>query len=226
MSSFSTDQPASSKAIRYFKIFLLVVIVILLNWGGRWLEQQINFQVYPRHEPTLNLVILGGFVLYILLMAMPFMPGIEIGLALMMFLGGKGVFLVYLCTIAALTISYAIGRSIPPKVCARFLDWLSLHKARDLVLQIQPLDAEERLALLNDKAPAKIAPWLLRHRYLTIAALLNLPGNALLGGGGGIGLITGMSGIITFPRYLVLLAVAISPVPFIIYLNTYAASNS
>jgi hypothetical protein len=55
---------------------------------------------------------------------------------------------------------------------------------------------------------------------LALAILLNLPGNALIGDGGGIGLIAGMSGIITYPKYLLLLTVAISPVPILIYLNT------
>jgi hypothetical protein len=86
-----------------------------------------------------------------------FYAGYRDCVALMMFLGGKGVFLVYLCTIIALTISYAIGRNISPKICAKRLDWFSLQKARGLVLQIQPLGAEERLAMLNEKAPAKIA---------------------------------------------------------------------
>ena len=149
------------------------------------------------------------------------MPGIEIGLALMMFLGGKGIFLVYLCTLIALSISYAIGRHIPPHFLATFLDWLCLRKARDLVIQLQPLRAEERLALLCDKAPTRIVPWLLRHHYLALAILINLPGNALIGDGGGISLIAGMSGIITYPKYLLLMAVAISPVPILIYLNTY-----
>jgi hypothetical protein len=59
----------------------------------------------------------------------------------------------------------------------------------------------------------------LNHRYLAIATLLNLPCNAVIGGGGGIGLIVGMSGLITYPRYLLLIAVAISPVPIAIVLK-------
>jgi len=47
----------------------------------------------------LQLLILGSALLYILLMAIPFMPGIEIGLALMILLGYKGALLIYLCTL-------------------------------------------------------------------------------------------------------------------------------
>ena len=191
-----------------------------MNTAGGWVAHQVDFQLYPRHEPALHLIILGSFALFIFLMAMPFMPGIEIGLALMLFLGGKGVLWVYLCTLVALSGSFFIGRKIPPRHFAKILDWLYLRKARDLVLQMEPLGAKERVSLLNAKAPSKIAPFLLNHRYLTIALLLNLPGNALLGGGGGIGLVAGMSRIISFPRYFLVLAVAISPVPISIFLRT------
>jgi hypothetical protein len=59
-----------------------------------------------------------------------------------------------------------------------------LKKASTLVRKLEPLDRQERLELLNKKTPAKIAPYILKHRYLAIAAALNLPGNSLIGGGG------------------------------------------
>jgi hypothetical protein len=219
MSDVVQYEAAPSKLACAIKLLLLIVVIVLLNSGGGWLAQQVNFQLYPRHEPVLHLMILGSFGLYILLMTLPFMPGIEIGLALMLFLGSKGVFLVYLCTLVALSISFSIGRKIPPKSFSKFLDWLHLKKAHDLVLEMESLSLDERRTLLREKTPAKLAPHLLKYRYLTIAALLNLPGNALIGGGGGIGLIVGMSGIITYPRYLLLITIAISPVPIMIILK-------
>ena len=72
-------------------------------------------------------------------MTLPFMPGIEIGLTLMLFLGGKGVIIVYCCTLIALSISYLIGQKIPLQKFAKLLDWLHLKKARDLILEMEPL---------------------------------------------------------------------------------------
>jgi len=208
-----------SRSARFIKLIFLIIVVLLLNSGGGWLAHQINFQLYPRHEPYLHLVILGSFGLYILLMTLPFMPGIEIGLTLMLFLSGKGVVLVYLCTLIALSISFFLGQKIPLHKFAKFLDWLHLKKARDLILEIDPLSPNERVDILHSKAPAKIVPHLLNHRYLAIALLLNLPCNAVIGGGGGIGLIVGMSGIITYTRYLLLISVSTSPVPIVIILK-------
>ena len=213
------DIAGPSRSARCIKFLFLIVVVVLLNTGGGWLAHQINFQLYPRHEPYLHLVILGSFGLYILLMTLPFMPGIEIGLTLMLFLGSRGVILVYLCTLIALSTSFLIGQKIPLQKFAKFLDWLHLKKARDLVLEIEPLPSGERVTILHKKAPAKIIPLLLKHRYLAVAALLNLPCNAVIGGGGGIGLMVGMSGLITYPRYLLLIAVAISPVPIAIIIK-------
>lgn len=208
-----------SKTARLSKILILLVVIVMLNSGGGWLAHQVNFQLYPRHEPMLHLIILASFILYVILMTLPFMPGIEVGLTLMLFLGSKGVVLVYLCTLIALSISYVIGRKFPPKLFARLLGWLYLNKARDLVLEMERMPHNQRISFLQKKAPSKIAPHLFRHRYLAIACLLNLPCNALIGGGGGIALVTGMCGIITYPRYLLLIVVAISPVPIAIIIK-------
>lgn len=208
-----------SKSARLTKLLILLAAVLLLNSGGGWLAHQVDFQLYPRHEPALHLIILASFGLYILLMTLPFMPGIEIGLTLMLFLGSKGVILVYACTLIALSLSYVIGRKFPPRLVARLLGWLYLDKARDLVLDMERMPHHQRISFLQEKAPTKIAPHLLKHRYLAIACLLNLPCNALIGGGGGIALVTGMSGIITYPRYLLLIAVAISPVPIAVIIK-------
>lgn len=75
------------------------------------------------------------------------------------------------------------------------------------------MTSEERLRFLLRSAPSWIVPFLLRQRYLVIGILFNLPGNALIGGGGGIGLIAGMSRLFPFQRYLILVSLAIMPGP-------------
>lgn len=208
-----------SKQSRYLKILLFVAIVAVINVGGSWLTNQIDFQLFPRHEPLLHGIVMGSVALYVLLMAIPFMPGIEIGLALMILLGNKGAILIYLCTVTSLSISFLIGRTIEPRLIYRLLDWFHLYKASLLVQQLEPLNPQERVELLYSKSPSKIAPFLLRHRYLAIAVLLNLPGNALIGGGGGIGLIVGMSKIVPFHVYLIVIAIAVAPVPLLFFMQ-------
>ncbi|WP_428606639.1 hypothetical protein [Sedimenticola sp.] len=212
-------QVQSIKRNRYLKVLLLILILFALHLSGEWIETLINHEVIPKHGRMMDLFLIGIVLIYILLMATPFMPGIEVGLGLMMLFGSKGAVLVYLSTLAALSISYLAGRLISPKLVCRFLHWLHLYQARSLVLQLEPLGRLERLQLLQEKLPDKLALFLVNHRYLTIAAALNLPGNALIGGGGGIGLVVGMSKIIPYWGYVTLLAVAVAPVPLWFYFN-------
>jgi hypothetical protein len=215
--SEARQAPAETPKIRrFFKISLIVGFLVLLNYGGTLVVEQINFQFWPEHENLMITVLWVAIVVYVLWMALPFVPGIELGLALMVMLGTRGVVLVYLCTLLSLSLSFTIGRLIPLHGFARFLGWLHLYKTQDLVLQLEPLNSEEKLDFLLRSAPSKVIPFLLKHRYLMIAIALNLPGNALIGGGGGIGLITGMSGLYSFPRYILLVSVAITPIPLLL----------
>ncbi|MGD8993825.1 MAG: hypothetical protein PVH34_01285 [Syntrophobacterales bacterium] len=209
--------PAETPKVRRFlKISLIVGFLVLLNYGGSLVVQQINFQIWPEHERLIITVLWLAIVVYVLWMALPFVPGIELGLALMVLLGTRGIILVYLCTLLSLSLSFTIGRLIPLKSFARFLGWLHLYKARDLMLQLEPLNSEEKLDFLLRAAPSKVIPFLVKHRYFMIALALNLPGNALIGGGGGIGLISGMSRLYPFPKYTLLVSFAITPVPLLL----------
>ena len=206
----------TSKIRRFLKIALIVGFVVLLNYGGRLVVEQLNFQLWPMHEHLMIIMVWLSIAVYVIWMAIPFVPGVELGLALMVVLGPKGVVLIYLCTLLSLSLSFTIGRLMPLNVFARFFAWLHLHKAQDLVLQLEPLNSEERLDFLVATAPSKVIPFLLKHRYLMIAVALNLPGNALIGGGGGIGLISGMSRLYPFPKYLLLVSLAVTPLPLLI----------
>jgi len=42
---------------------------------------------------------------------------------------------------------------------------------------------------------------------------LNIPGNSLVGGGGGIAFIAGLSGLFSYPAYLATILIAVAPVP-------------
>jgi hypothetical protein len=209
------------KIRRFLKIFLIVGFLVLLHYGGSLVAEKINFQLWPMHEHLMIIMLWFSIAVYVIWMAIPFVPGVELGLALMVMLGPKGVILIYLCTLLSLSLSFTVGRLVPLNVFARFLGWLHLHRAQDLLLKLEPLNSEERLDFLLSTAPSKVIPFLLKHRYLMIAIVLNLPGNALIGGGGGIGMISGMSRLYAFPKYILLVSVAIMPLPLLILANKW-----
>jgi hypothetical protein len=164
-------------------------------------------------------MIMATALAYIVASAVPFVPGAEIGLGLIMMLGPGIVVLVYVSTVTALFLAYLVGRLMPARAIAAVFDFFGLGRARDFVLQVAPLDAEARLELLIARAPSRVLPVLLRHRYLALGVAFNLPGNTLLGGGGGIALAAGMSGGYRVPTNVATVAVAGAPEPLLVLLG-------
>jgi len=201
------------------KVALFLLVLVFLNYGMGWIAKQIAFQLWPRHINMALTLLTASVVAYVLLLAIPFLPGVEIGLMVMVLFGRPGIALVYLATVLALTLSFLLGRLLSPRLLERALDWFHLDRARDLVAVLVPLAPEERLRFLLQSVPSRIVPFLLRHRYLVIAVLFNLPGNALIGGGGGIGLVAGMSRLFSYPKYLFAVCLAITPVPILFLLR-------
>ncbi|MDX1605028.1 MAG: hypothetical protein R3202_02480 [Candidatus Competibacterales bacterium] len=204
---------------RWSKLALLIGSLVLLHQAGLWLLESLEFWL-GHSDPWLarwaDLIYALAFLLYALLLSIPFVPGVELGWVLMMLLGPRGVVGVYLATVGGLLLSFWAGRAIPLLACGRLLEWLHLGRAAQFIARLQPLDADQRLRLLVLRAPVRIVPFLLRHRYLALAVAFNLPGNTLLGGGGGIALVAGMSGLFAPLRYTLVLVLAVSPVPLLL----------
>lgn len=180
---------------------------------------QYSLHVRARNEPLLHRTIMVATFAYIVLLAMPFMPAMEIGLGMMMVFGAKLSLIVYLSTIVALVLAYLGGRLIPPAMCARIFGLMGLSKSERLFERLAALSADQRLTFLLQSSPSGLLPYVVRYRYLALAILLNLPGNIVLGGGGGIGFLAGMTRVFTFPNYVLTVALAVAPVPLFIYLT-------
>jgi len=195
------------------RLGVLAAIVATAHYAGQRLMALAGAELQPLYQAHGNHAILGALLLYIVLMALPFVPGMEVSLVLMLLLGGKGIVMVYGATVFALSLSFLIGQSVPQAAVTGVLGWLHLHRARDFVARVYPLNPSQRLDLLLETAPRRIVPYLIRHRYLTMAIVFNLPGNSIVGGGGGIGFIAGLSRLFEFPKYLLTVCIAISPVP-------------
>ena len=205
------------------RILLLAALYLGLIFGGAFVGQQLTdlvaFDIRPSNEPEVHGAIMICTGAYILASAIPFVPGAEIGLGMMLLLGPRIAVLVYGSMVAALMIAYLIGRLIPPAATARAFALLGLRRAHDLSLDLAPLDTGARLRLLTARAPRRIVPFLLRHRYLALALAFNLPGNTLLGGGGGIALAAGLTGLYSPGGYALTVVLAVLPVPLMIFLT-------
>jgi len=213
----------SSWPITLLKIIFMLLLIALANIGVSWIIDGLGFQFYPISIRVAEQVMVAGAILYIGLMASPFLPGIEVGVIFMMLLGWQGTVLIYLCTLIALTLSFGIGRILPPHILASFLGWLHMSRAEHTLREFDATPPEERLKFITEKTSTGATPSLLKRRYWLLAGLLNMPGNVVIGGAGGIAMLAGMSRLYSFPKYLLLIAVAILPGPVLITLSKFVS---
>ena len=183
------------------------------HWGSQWLIDFVGVDLSEDIKAHRRHAMISAVILYGVLMAIPFMPAIEVSLALLAAFGPEVAMMIYAATVAALMFSFLVGRMIPVRLMISILGGLGLHRAQNFVKHLAPLGADERLNVLIASAPKWIVPSLLKHRYIAIAIALNLPGNAIIGGGGGIALSAGISNLFSLPRYFAVVLLATLPVP-------------
>ncbi|SFS13819.1 hypothetical protein [Yoonia litorea] len=139
-------------------------------------------------------------LLYVVLLAIPFVPSAEIGLAVMLALGSSMAVPVYAATVLGLTIAFIAGRHA--------------HLYRRGNGAGDDLWTSDGIALLQDRLCHRPAlRRLLRFRGLAFIAMINMPANTVVGGGGGIAMAMGYSRLLTFRQFLFCAAVAVAPVP-------------
>lgn len=199
------------------KITLLISLIIAGNYLTHAITSALDFDIRPSNEDAVHRTILIAATLYSVLLAIPFVPGAEIGIALIAMLGPSIVFLVYLCTVAGLTISFIVGRFIPLVMLIGIVERLGLMRTTAFLKSVEPLKGQQRLELLIEKAPTRFLPFLLRNRYLALAVALNIPGNFIVGGGGGLTLFAGVSRLFSTPAFLLTVGLAVSPVPLAVF---------
>ncbi len=203
------------------RVAALIAAIVLFNAVGGWLAGQFDLADWTPRD-GLEPMWITMAAIYVIVMALPFVPGIEIGLAIMLLLGNEGILLVWLCTQVALALSFVCGRLLPVSLLAAVFRKLRIERAQALLACLDADGTDGRLACLIDRLPAVWIGRALKHRYLTLAAVLNLPGNAVIGGAGGIGMIAGASRLFNYPRYCLLMVVATSPVPVLLLLRGMA----
>jgi len=202
-----------------FKLGLLVILLVAAKQAGDWVVGGLDFQMRPSNEPLVHRAIMTAMVVYIVLMALPFVPGVEIGIGLMMMFGAAIVPLVYLATVIGLVLGFLIGRLVPQRTIIDLVGIIRLRRLRDMLVRLEPLDSRDRLGLLLQHADSRWVPFLLRHRLAAMIVILNIPGNAIIGGGGGISFFAGFSRLFSLPAYALAVAVAVAPVPLFVLLT-------
>lgn len=195
------------------KLGILIGFIVLATWGVHMIRDAMDLQIRPDNEQQVHKAIIIGATAYVALLAMPFVPGAEIGIALLAGFGAAIAPLIYVCTVAAMMLAFTIGRFLPISVLERVLQVLRMRRAADLVARAAPLSKDDRLAMLLEGQSKRVLRLALKYRYVAMAVAVNTPGNSIIGGGGGIMIIAGLSGIFTPISTFLTIILAVSPVP-------------
>ena len=195
------------------RIGFLVGLIALATWGVHMIRDALDLQIRPDNEQQVHRAIMIGAVAYIVLLAMPFVPGAEIGIALLAAFGAAIAPLIYVCTVAAMMLAFTIGRFLPIGLLEKGLQALRMRRAADLVARSATLSSDERLALLLAGQSKRVLRIAVKYRYLAMALAVNTPGNSIIGGGGGIMIIAGLSGLFSPLATFLTVVFAVSPVP-------------
>jgi hypothetical protein len=209
-----------SRARFYFRLFLIWALLVAFGlWIGLWIRGEIGTAtelVEMAKSQWGRWILIGGGTVYILLLSLPFVPGVELGLLLMCIFGKEGAVFVYLFTVAGLNLAFVMGRWLPKDWIGSWLEKLGFSRSRGGHSD----EIEEMLdhSTFGQKLRQhRFGSYVFKYRYLALAILFNIPGNYLLGGGGGISLVCGTSRHIPWKRFFLTVVLATSPVPLLAF---------
>ncbi len=203
------------------RLILRLAVIAVLVWSGLglfdWLQGHLADLEDAARQRAMTTIVIVAILAYAAIIAIPFVPGIEIAIALMVMEGPIMAPFVWVATVLGLALAYIVGRRVS-------LDWLhgmfrDLHllRACDMIYRIKTEAPENRLSKLSDRLPRWLAPLATQYRYPMLAVLLNVPGNVALGGGGGILMLAGISRFFSPGWTMLCVALATAPVPLAVW---------
>ncbi|WP_305969881.1 MULTISPECIES: hypothetical protein [unclassified Mameliella] len=205
----------------YRRALLIYGLLLLGGWLLADLLRGVTLpEMRPMNEPLIHRMVMLALAVYVVTSALPFVPGAEIGIALLLIFGGAAAPLVYGGMLTALVLSFALARLLPPHVAAAGFRKLGLGRFALLLEDLRATPPEARAAWLARQAPGRFTRLAVRNRYLLLIALINTPGNSLIGGGGGIAFLAGVSGLFAPTRFVAAVAIAVAPLPLVFGLFT------
>ena len=162
-------------------------------------------------------------VIYAILLSMPFFHGVELAWLVILIFGKEAIIVFYLFTIIGLCWSFAVGRWLEGSwLTARYdLKNLNLRFSRRIDSLSQKING---VAIFKIARPSS-KKFLFHSRYVILAILVNIPGNAIIGGGGGIALLCGMNRSFSLRGFIITIALAVSPVPILLFLGLIQVEN-
>lgn len=182
-------------------VVTLLSLTILVSQRGEGLLALIQSS-----EPTL-IGLLLSLCFYTLLLAIPFMPSVEIGWLIMAMFGLPGILGAWIATWVGLMMGFFMGRLFQNR------PWYQHRLAR---LQ---RSYQEQQSLAQPNALSRAVALSRRQPAWFVAIALNVPGNWVLGGGGGIALLASLVLSMKWWQFLLVVIPATGAVPTLLLLG-------
>ena len=209
--------PTPIKPSFYFRYFVIAAFLIAAIGMDYWIGSELGvgqkILETARDKEGICILVAGGS-LYILLLSLPFIPGVELGILLMCAYGKEGIVFVYFATVLGLVISFLMGRVLPKT-------WVKSLSKKLGFYQSGENQSDEIIFMLDKffRDNKWLSTLLINYRYLAIGLLLNMPGASFIGGGGGISFACGISRNISMKLFLLTVVMAVSPVPLLAFFS-------
>jgi hypothetical protein len=220
MASYSYMHKIKQKIIIIFGF--VVLLVLFRHFYLYHLDDFKNLMIWMKEGLGWKAIIIGS-VFYVLMLSVPFFPGIEIAWVMIFIYGKEAIILLYFLTICGLCLSFGIGRWFEKSWLTTWINIPALKKH----FSERSLNIRTRLSSLHPRMAPIIASsqTLTKHHYVLLAIIINVPGNTLVGGGGGISFICGMNHRFSWKGFILTLVLAIAPVPILLMAGVLQFEN-
>jgi hypothetical protein len=158
----------------------------------------------------------GVLAIYALLICVPFLPSYHLSLAFMILQGPDQIWWIFWATVLGFFWPFIAGKHIPHRYLIHIFNDLHMFRIAKLIEDTHALPRDERSALITRMAPKWIKPLVNKWRYLAIAIALNVPGNVIIGGAGGILMVAGLSRLFAPAAILATIILCLCPIPLLI----------
>ena len=213
-----TASNAKSTALwALINLAVIVGIVFLLKLGFDWLSAKILLLEAEQAQQAMWGLTTIVLICYALLIAVPFVPGVEIGVAVLMIQGAQAAPLVYGATVLGMVLSFSVGQYMSLDWMITVCNKMRLVRLGALLQKIKEKPRTERLASLEEKLPNWLTPFLTKYRYITVAIVINTPGSIAIGGGGGIMMVSGISRLFKTRWMILTIALSTLPIPLTVW---------
>ena len=143
-----------SLALGLFRLAWKLVLVLVVVYGVHLLLDWAAERAEIAGSQTLMIGVYAVLLIaYAILIAVPFMPGIEIGVSLLMLKGASIAPLVYAATVLGLLAAYGVGRLLPYHWLQGMLRDLRMTRAAALVENLAPMTRQEPVSYTHLTLP-------------------------------------------------------------------------